>query len=83
MPIFHVRTGSKLEFSRAFNDQFGDGFVLRNIKEAKQVGLFGPELMSNKARKRFGDFDARRRPHGPLRVDDIVRFAPPDAQPIR
>lgn len=27
--------------------------------------------------------DARRQPFGPLRLDDIARFTPPDAQPIR
>jgi hypothetical protein len=31
----------------------------------------------------WGFTDARRQPLGPLRVDDIARFAPPDAQPIR
>lgn len=56
MPIFHVRSGSELDFSQAFNAQFGEGFALLNIKEAEQMGLFGPEQMSNTARERFGDF---------------------------
>lgn len=30
-----------------------------------------------------GFLDGRRQPHGPLRADEIARFAPPDAQPIR
>jgi hypothetical protein len=33
--------------------------------------------------EQWGFVDARRRPHGPLRLDDIARFMPPDAQPIR
>ncbi|HEY5956840.1 MAG TPA: hypothetical protein VIV60_09820 [Polyangiaceae bacterium] len=33
--------------------------------------------------EQWGFIDARRRPHGPLRLDDIARFMPPDAQPIR
>ena len=33
--------------------------------------------------EQWGFVDARRRPHGPLRLDDIARFTPPDAQPIR
>jgi len=33
--------------------------------------------------ERWGFADSRRQPHGPLRADDIARFAPPDAQPIR
>lgn len=56
MPLFHVRAGSELAFSRAFNDHFGDAFALLNLKEAEQIGLFGPEPMSNTARERFGDF---------------------------
>jgi hypothetical protein len=30
-----------------------------------------------------GFLDGRRQPHGPLRADEIARFTPPDAQPIR
>ncbi len=33
--------------------------------------------------EQWGFIDARRQPTGPLRADDIARFAPPDAQPIR
>jgi hypothetical protein len=33
--------------------------------------------------ERWGFADARRQPVGPLRADDIARFEPPDAQPIR
>lgn len=33
--------------------------------------------------EQWGYADARRQPIGPLRADDIARFAPPDAQPIR
>jgi hypothetical protein len=33
--------------------------------------------------EQWGFIDARRQPQGPLRADDIARFAPPDAQPIR
>jgi hypothetical protein len=33
--------------------------------------------------EQWGYSDARRQPLGPLRADDIARFAPPDAQPIR
>lgn len=46
----------------------------------------GPNLAPHQYRpdiERWGYVDARRRPHGPLRLDDIARFAPPDAQPIR
>jgi len=32
--------------------------------------------------EQWGFDDARRQPLGPLRADDIARFAPPDAQPI-
>jgi hypothetical protein len=30
----------------------------------------------------WGFIDARQQPHGPLRPDDIARFAPPDARPV-
>lgn len=56
MPIFHVRPGSELEFSRTFNDHYGEGFALLSLKEAEQLGLFGPEPMSQTTRARFGDF---------------------------
>jgi hypothetical protein len=56
MPLFHLKQGTELEFARAFDQQFGSDFALLSSKEAELLGLFGPELMSNTARRRFGDF---------------------------
>ncbi|MGC4070395.1 MAG: nucleotidyltransferase [Polyangiaceae bacterium] len=46
----------------------------------------GPNLAPHQYRtdiENWGFIDARRRPHGPLRLDEIARITPADAQPIR
>jgi len=56
MPIFHVRDGSIEPFVEAFNERFGDRFVLTDVNEAERIELFGPGPIAPAIRARFGDY---------------------------
>jgi hypothetical protein len=58
MPIFHVREGRHEAFVEMFQRRFGDRMVLLSVAEAEDLHLFGPDGLSEKVRRRFGDFIA-------------------------
>jgi hypothetical protein len=58
MVCFHVREGRRQEFVSLFNRRFDGEFVLISTDEAETLRLFGPSILSPKARGRIGDFIA-------------------------
>lgn len=56
VPYFHVRPGEHQRFASAFRERYGDDFALLSIDEADDLRLFGPELLSETARARIGDY---------------------------
>ena len=55
---FAVADGAAEEFARKFHQRFGNRFVLLTTAEAEQLGLFGPDPLSDVSRERLGDFVA-------------------------
>jgi len=55
-PMFHVKPGQRAEFTRQFEERFGDHFSLVSSEEAEEMELTGPGKMSEIARRRFGHF---------------------------
>jgi hypothetical protein len=60
VPFFRVHRAA--EFARAFRDRFGGTHTLVAIEEAAAQGLFGPDGLDDRTRRRLGDFVAI--PHG-------------------
>jgi hypothetical protein len=58
VPSFSVREGHGEAFVAAFEQEYGDEWALISIDEAHEMGLFGPEAISEAARPRLGDFIA-------------------------
>ena len=55
---FAVADGATEEFARAFRQRLGDRFVLLTTFETEDLGLFGPDPLSDVSRERLGDFVA-------------------------
>ena len=55
-PHFHVRPGKEAELIRRVTDLAGDRLALLSQGEAEELRLFGPEPLSDLARRRFGDY---------------------------
>jgi hypothetical protein len=55
---FHVAEGQRSRFVDAFQERFGDAFLLLSADEAESLRLFGPGVLSPRARGRIGDFIA-------------------------
>ena len=55
-PHFHVRPGKEAELVRRVTDLAGDRMALLSQGEAEELRLFGPEPLSDLARRRFGDY---------------------------
>lgn len=55
---FHVKDGKKEEFVKIFNERYGKHAKLLSIDELDKNHVFGPEVMCEKAKSRFGDFCA-------------------------
>lgn len=56
LPYFHVRPGQDESFRKTFNELYGTHFALLATDEAAALGLFGPERLTERARRRIGDF---------------------------
>jgi hypothetical protein len=56
LPLFHVKPGRHEEFEEAFDERFGDQFLLLNMRDADALQIFGPAPMVPKARAHFGNY---------------------------
>ena len=57
-PAFHVKAGMQVAFEDNFRGRWGDRFALLTVGEADELRLFGPEEMSDEAKRRLGDYVA-------------------------
>ena len=55
-PHFHVRPGRGPELIERLADRCGDRMAVLGLDEAEDMRLFGPEPLSDQARRRFGDY---------------------------
>ena len=55
-PHFHVQPGKEAELVQRVTDLAGDRLALLSQGEAEELRLFGPEPLSDLARRRFGDY---------------------------
>ncbi len=56
LPLFHVLDAHRADFEDRFRIRFGDRFALLSMEEAETLALFGPDPMSDIARRRFGHY---------------------------
>ncbi|MDD9988728.1 MAG: alkaline phosphatase family protein [Spirochaetaceae bacterium] len=55
-PHFHVRPGRGPELVERLTDRCGGRMAVLSLDEAEEMRLFGPEPLSDHARRRFGDY---------------------------
>jgi hypothetical protein len=56
VPSFHVRAGAEEAFEDMFRERLGDDFALLTLQEADDLRLFGPGPMTQRTRRRLGDY---------------------------
>jgi hypothetical protein len=55
-PHFHVRPGRGSELVERLTDRSGPRMAVLSLDEAEKMRLFGPDPLSDQARRRFGDY---------------------------
>jgi hypothetical protein len=55
-PFFHVHPDQHSAFRDIFQGRYADQLILLSAEEANELRLFGPEPLSDTARRRLGDF---------------------------
>lgn len=58
VPLFHVKPGRHEHFAAEFRARYGEHFALLSRDEVEELRLLGPDPLSARARRRFGDFMA-------------------------
>ena len=56
VPIFHVKPQRHEHFQENFCERYGEHFALLTRDEVEEMRLLGPEPLSPRARRRFGDY---------------------------
>ncbi len=71
----HLHEGTEQQVRERFRQRFGERFLLINVDEAEEQGLFGPGPISCTTKKRLGDLIVV------SRGADVIAYRPPGTVP--